>query len=144
MFKSTRWVTVAVFKDSDNFDHYDLMLEGLTKVYHPPFQFIGKKGDPVQLWQVLMSLEEFNQQSDSIKALNKSIQKDSLTDRINNAIQGILDRVLLEDTLNKLELISSLLDDLVGMDTLKEYPAIESLIVDLYNALLDSDSPLNR
>jgi hypothetical protein len=76
--------------------------------------------------------------------LNEPVKKDSLTDQINNAIKGILDRVLLEDTLNKLELISSLLDDLVGMDTLKEYPAIESLIVDLYNALLDSDSPLNR
>lgn len=50
----------------------------------------------------------------------------------------------MEDTLNKLELISELLDDLVGMDTLRDYPAIESLVVDLYNALLDSDSPLNR
>lgn len=50
----------------------------------------------------------------------------------------------MEDTLNKLELISELLDDLVGLNTLTDYPAIESLVVDLYNALLDSDSPLNR
>jgi hypothetical protein len=72
------------------------------------------------------------------------VKKDSLTDQINNAIKGILDRVLLEDTLNKLELISSLLDDLIGMDTLSKYPAIEVLVIDLYNVLLDSDSPLNR
>jgi hypothetical protein len=138
-----KWVIVAKW-DGKNLDGYDLALKGFTSLYGGyPIQFNGSKYQP-QTWEVLLNQSEYDQCPSYIKALNEPVKKDSLTDQINNAIKGILDRVLLEDTLNKLELISSLLDDLVGMDTLKEYPAIESLIVDLYNALLDSDSPLNR
>jgi hypothetical protein len=138
-----KWITVARW-DGKNLDGYDLALKGFTSLYGGyPIQFNGSKYQP-QTWEVLLNQSEYDQCPSYIKALNEPVKKDSLTDQINNAIKGILDRVLLEDTLNKLELISSLLDDLVGMDTLKEYPAIESLIVDLYNALLDSDSPLNR
>jgi|688.fasta_scaffold06480_16 hypothetical protein len=138
-----KWITVARW-DGKNLDGYDLALKGFTSLYGGyPIQFNGSKYTK-QTWEVLLAESEYDQCPSYIKALNESVKKDSLTDQINNAIKGILDRVLLEDTLNKLELISSLLDDLVGMDTLKEYPAIESLIVDLYNALLDSDSPLNR
>jgi hypothetical protein len=138
-----KWITVARW-DGKNLDGYDLALKGFTSLYGGyPIQFVGSKYQP-QTWEVLLNQSEYDRCPDYIKALNESVKKDSLTDQINNAIKGILDRVLLEDTLNKLELISQLLDDLVGMDTLKEYPAIESLIVDLYNALLDSDSPLNR
>ena len=138
-----KWITVARW-DGKNLDGYDLALKGFTSLYGGyPIQFNGSKYQP-QTWEVLLNQSEYDQCPSYIKALNEPVKKDSLTDQINNAIKGILDRVLLEDTLNKLELISSLLDDLVGMDTLKEYPAIESLIVDLYNVLLDSDSPLNR
>jgi hypothetical protein len=138
-----KWIIVARW-DGKNLDGYDLALKGFTSLYGGyPIQFNGSKYQP-QTWEVLLNQSEYDQCPSYIKALNEPVKKDSLTDQINNAIKGILDRVLLEDTLNKLELISSLLDDLVGMDTLKEYPAIESLIVDLYNALLDSDSPLNR
>lgn len=138
-----KWIIVARW-DGKNLDGYDLALKGFTSLYGGyPIQFNGSKYQP-QTWEVLLNQSEYDQCPSYIKALNEPVKKDSLTDQINNAIKGILDRVLLEDTLNKLELISQLLDDLIGMDTLSKYPAIESLIVDLYNALLDSDSPLNR
>lgn len=138
-----KWIIVARW-ESPNLQNYDLALKGFTSLYSGyPVQFIGFR-DKLQTWEVLLNQSEYDQCPDYVKRLNQPTQKDSLIDQINNAIQGILDRVLLEDTLNKLELVSSLLDDLVGMDTLKEYPAIEALISDLYNALLDSDSPLNR
>jgi hypothetical protein len=138
-----KWVIVAKW-DGKNLDGYDLALKGFTSLYGGyPIQFNGSKYQP-QTWEVLLNQSEYDQCPSYIKALNEPVKKDSLTDQINNAIKGILDRVLLEDTLNKLELISSLLDDLIGMDTLSKYPAIEVLVIDLYNVLLDSDSPLNR
>jgi hypothetical protein len=138
-----KWVIVAKW-DGKNLDGYDLALKGFTSLYGGyPIQFNGSKYQP-QTWEVLLNQSEYDQCPSYIKALNEPVKKDSLTDQINNAIKGILDRVLLEDTLNKLELISQLLDDLVGMDTLSKYPAIEVLVIDLYNVLLDSDSPLNR
>ena len=138
-----KWIIVARW-DGKNLDGYDLALKGFTSLYGGyPIQFNGSKYQP-QTWEVLLNQSEYDQCPSYIKALNEPVKKDSLTDQINNAIKGILDRVLLEDTLNKLELISSLLDDLIGMDTLSKYPAIEVLVIDLYNVLLDSDSPLNR
>ncbi len=138
-----KWITVARW-DGKNLDGYDLALKGFTSLYGGyPVKFNGSKYTK-QTWEVLLNQSEYDQCPSYIKALNEPVKKDSLTDQINNAIKGILDRVLLEDTLNKLELISSLLDDLIGMDTLSKYPAIEVLVIDLYNALLDSDSPLNR
>lgn len=138
-----KWIIVARW-DGKNLDGYDLALRGFTSLYGGyPIQFNGSKYQP-QTWEVLLNQSEYDQCPEYIKRLNQPVKKDTLTDKINQAIKGILDRVLMEDTLNKLELISSLLDDLVGLDTLKEYPAIEALISDLYNALLDSDSPLNR
>jgi hypothetical protein len=138
-----KWIIVARW-DGKNLDGYDLALKGFTSLYGGyPIQFNGSKYQP-QTWEVLLNQSEYDQCPSYIKALNEPVKKDSLTDQINNAIKGILDRVLLEDTLNKLELISQLLDDLVGMDTLSKYPAIEVLVIDLYNVLLDSDSPLNR
>jgi hypothetical protein len=138
-----KWITVARW-DGKNLDGYDLALKGFTSLYGGyPIQFNGSKYQP-QTWEVLLNESEYNNCPEYIKRLNEPVKKDSLTDKINQAIKTIIDKILMEDTLNKLELVSSLLDDLVGMDTLKEYPAIESLIVDLYNALLDSDSPLNR
>lgn len=139
-----KWVTVVKW-DGKNLDGYDLALKGFTTLYSGyPIQFNGSKYQPNHSWEVLLSESEYNQCPEYIKRLNEPIKKDSLTDQINEAIKAILDRVLMEDTLNKLELISSLLDDLIGLNTLAEYPAIESLVVDLYNALLDPDSPLNR
>jgi hypothetical protein len=138
-----KWVIVAKW-DGKNLDGYDLALKGFTSLYGGyPIQFNGSKYTK-QTWEVLLNQSEYDQCPSYIKALNEPVKKDSLTDQINNAIKGILDRVLLEDTLNKLELISQLLDDLIGMDTLSKYPAIEVLVIDLYNVLLDSDSPLNR
>lgn len=138
-----KWVTIARW-DGKNLDGYDLALRGFTSLYSGyPIQFNGSKYQP-QTWEVLLSEAEYNQCPEYVKRLNSPTKQNSLTDQINQAIQGILDRVLMEDTLNKLELITGLLDDLIGLNTLTEYPAIESLVVDLYNALLDSDSPLNR
>ena len=139
-----KWIIVARW-DGKNLDGYDLALKGFTALYGwRPIQFNSSKYQPNHTWEVLLSESEYNNCPDYIKRLNEATKKDSLTDKINNAIKAISDKILMENTLNKLELISQLLDDLVGMDTLSKYPAIESLIVDLYNALLDSDSPLNR
>jgi len=138
-----KWIIVARW-DGKNLDGYDLALRGFTSLYGGyPIQFNGSKYQP-QTWEVLLNQSEYDQCPEYIKRLNEPVKKDSLTDKINQAIKTITDKILMEDTLNKLELVSSLLDDLVGLDTLKEYPAIEALISDLYNALLDSDSPLNR
>jgi hypothetical protein len=139
-----KWITVARW-DGKNLDGYDLALKGFTSLYGGyPIQFNGSKYQP-QTWEVLLAESEYDQCPSYIKALNESPAKnDSLTDRINQVIKAITDKILMEDTLNKLELISSLLDDLIGMDTLSKYPAIEVLVIDLYNVLLDSDSPLNR
>lgn len=138
-----KWVTVAKW-ESPNLQNYDMALKGFTSLYSGyPVQIVGFR-DKVQTWEVLLNQSEYDQCPEYIKRLNEPVKKDSITDQINQAIKAILDRVLMEDTLNKLELISELLDDLVGMDTLRDYPAIESLLSDLYNALLDSDSPLNR
>ncbi len=138
-----KWVIVAKW-DGKNLDGYDLALKGFTSLYGGyPIQFNGSKYQP-QTWEVLLNQSEYDQCPEYIKRLNQPVKKDTLTDKINQAIKTITDKILMEDTLNKLELVSSLLDDLVGLDTLGDYPAIEALISDLYNALLDSDSPLNR
>lgn len=138
-----KWIIVAQW-DGVNLNNYDLALRGFTALYGGyPIQFNGAKHQP-QTWEVLLNQSEYDQCPEYIKRLNEPVKKDSITDQINNAIQGILDRILMEDTLNKLELIAGLLDDLIGLNTLTDYPAIEALVVDLYNALLDSDSPLNR
>jgi hypothetical protein len=138
-----KWIIVARW-DGKNLDGYDLALRGFTSLYGGyPIQFNGSKYQP-QTWEVLLNQSEYDQCPEYIKRLNQPVKKDTLTDKINQAIKTITDKILMEDTLNKLELVSSLLDDLVGLDTLGDYPAIEALIVDLYNALLDSDSPLNR
>jgi hypothetical protein len=138
-----KWIIVARW-DGKNLDGYDLALRGFTSLYGGyPIQFNGSKYQP-QTWEVLLNQSEYDQCPEYIKRLNQPVKKDTLTDKINQAIKTITDKILMEDTLNKLELVSSLLDDLVGLDTLGDYPAIEALISDLYNALLDSDSPLNR
>jgi hypothetical protein len=138
-----KWIIVARW-DGKNLDGYDLALRGFTSLYGGyPVQFNGSKYQP-QTWEVLLNQSQYDQCPEYVKRLNEPVKKDSLTDKINQAIKTIIDKILMEDTLNKLELVSSLLDDLVGLDTLGDYPAIEALISDLYNALLDSDSPLNR
>jgi hypothetical protein len=126
-----KWIIVARW-DGKNLDGYDLALKGFTSLYGGyPIQFNGSKYTK-QTWEVLLAESEYDQCPSYIKALNESPAKnDSLTDRINQAIKAITDKILMED-------------DLIGMDTLKEYPAIEVLVIDLYNVLLDSDSPLNR
>jgi hypothetical protein len=140
---NSQWVIVARF-DSDPGNLYDIAYIGFLSLYANRITEVEGDFKTGLTFKVLMSQHEYDRQSESIKALNEPVKKDSLTDKINQAIKTITDKILMEDTLNKLELVSSLLDDLVGMDTLGDYPAIESLIVDLYNALLDSDSPLNR
>lgn len=136
-----KWVTIARW-DGKNLDGYDLALAGFTSLYSGyPIQFNGSKYQPNHSWEVLLSESEYNNCSEDIKRLNKAT---SLIDKINQKLIDIVDAVMREDLLNSLEKLASDLESVQGNRMITDYPAIESLIVDLYNALLDSDSPLNH